>query len=87
MVCRMAGFNSAVRGISQSDLFFGLGVGDVLLDNVQCTGDESIFFDCQYGCWGVSGPQCSNHQNDAAAVCSDGERGRGGGEGGGGGSA
>ena len=73
MSCRTAGFNSAVRGLSQGNLFYGNGTGSVLLDNVRCTGSEASFFDCPKNQWGVLGSQCSGHQNDAAVVCSDGE--------------
>jgi len=73
LACRTAGFNSAVRGLSQGNLFYGGGTGNVLLDNVRCTGNEASFFDCPANQWGVVGSGCSGHQNDAAAVCSDGE--------------
>ena len=71
LACRTAGFNSAVRGLSQGNLYYGGGVGNVILDNVRCTGSESSFFDCPSNSWGVVSSQCSNHQNDAAVVCSD----------------
>ena len=70
--CRTAGFNSAVRAVTDTN-YYGRGNGTVWLDNVQCSGNEATLFDCDYGSWGVVGSRCSNHANDAAVVCSDGK--------------
>ena len=73
LACHTAGFNSTVRGLSQANLFYRGSYGTVLLDNVRCTGNELSFSNCPSNQWGVVGSQCSNHQNDAAVVCSDSE--------------
>ena len=73
LACRAAGFNSAVRGLSEGNLYFGAVTGVVWLDNVRCTGNEASFFDCPRNSWGAISSACNSHQNDAAVVCSDGE--------------
>ena len=73
VACRTAGFNSAVRAVLNAS-YYGRGVGDVLLDNIQCTGSESALWDCSRSRWNVTGASCRNHARDAAVICSDGER-------------
>ena len=73
VACRTAGFNSAVRGLSDASTYFGPGTGSVLLDNVQCTGNEIALWDCPRTPWGSYNSRCSNHMYDAGVVCSDGE--------------
>ena len=72
VACRTAGFNSAVRAVLDTT-YFGGGVGNVLLDNVQCTGSEATLWDCSHSQWGVVDSSCRNHARDAAVICSDGE--------------
>ena len=73
VACVTAGFNSAVRGLSDANTYFGPGTGPVWLDNVVCTGNEATLFDCDKGSWGAAGAHCSGHDSDAGVVCSDGE--------------
>ena len=73
MACRTAGFNSAVRGLSDANTYFGPGTGNVLLGDVQCTGNEVTLFDCPRSAWGVVDAHCNDHEHDAGVVCSDGE--------------
>ncbi len=82
VACRSAGFNSAVRGVSDANTYFGPGVGSVLLDNVRCTGNEESLIHCVHSPWGTVGSRCNSHINDAGVVCSDGEEGEGRREGG-----
>lgn len=72
MACHTAGFSSAVRGVTDS--YFGNGTGDVILDNVRCTGNEGTFFECtNANRWGVVSARCADHSNDVGVVCSDGK--------------
>ena len=72
MACRTAGFNSAVRAVTDTS-YYGRGNGTVWLDNVQCTGSEETLFDCSRSSWGVVDSSCNDHSKDAAVVCSDGK--------------
>lgn len=72
VACRTAGFNSAVQVVTDVHQYGG-GTGDVLLDDVQCTGNEADFFDCSHGSWRSVDSSCLNHSRDAAVVCSDGK--------------
>lgn len=49
---------------------FGLGEGPILLDGVNCTGDEQLLFDC--GHLSLGSHDC-NHFEDAAVICPDGK--------------
>ncbi len=73
LACRTAGFNSAVRGLSDANTYFGPGVGNVILDNVRCSGNEDNFFSCPNDGWGTVRSRCNGHLNDAGVICSDGE--------------
>ena len=44
---------------------FGSGSGSIFLDNVGCSGGESILLDCYYN---ISGSDCS-HSEDAGVRC------------------
>ena len=73
VACRTAGFNSAVRAVTNAS-YYGRGTGNVILDNVQCTGSEATLFDCPHASWRVVSSSCRNHARDAAVICSDGKR-------------
>ena len=66
VVCRMIGYSggTAFKGPKHN---FGRGVGDILLDNVKCTGDERSLFDCPHNRMGVN--DCGHHE-DAGVKCS-----------------
>ena len=70
VVCRMAGFASAVRPVLNN--YYGRGDGVVWLDHVQCTGHETTLLDCDHDPFGDVHTSCQNHLNDAGVVCSDG---------------
>ena len=42
---------------------FGVGTGDIFLDNVGCTGNESSLLECSY-----SDHNCG-HSEDAGVIC------------------
>ena len=45
---------------------FGQGTGDIILDDLSCTGDETRLVDCPHR--GVGLNNCGHH-NDAGVVC------------------
>ena len=45
---------------------YGQGTGDILLDDLGCTGSETSLFDCSHS--GVGTHNCA-HSEDAGAVC------------------
>lgn len=49
-----------------TNLAFGPGVGNIYLDNVQCSGTEAELFDCMYH--DIGGTSCT-HATDAAVRC------------------
>ena len=49
-----------------SSAAFGQGIGDILLDELRCTGDESRLVDCPHN--GIGIHNC-RHSEDAGLVC------------------
>ena len=45
---------------------FGEGIGDIFLDNVQCTGDETSIFQCLSN--SIRSHNCQ-HNEDAGVIC------------------
>ena len=43
---------------------FGVGSGDIMLDNVQCTGEELTLLDCP-----ASTDHNCTHNKDAGVIC------------------
>ena len=64
VVCRMAGFESALYATNYAS--FGQGTGPIWLDDVNCLGSETTITECEYIGWNKS--NCW-HGEDAGAVC------------------
>ncbi len=66
VVCQQLGFPAAESAFSATDRF-SIGTGEIFLDDLQCSGDESRLIDCQHPGWRT---QNCGHSEDAAVVCS-----------------
>uniref|UniRef100_H2Z176 protein-lysine 6-oxidase n=1 Tax=Ciona savignyi TaxID=51511 RepID=H2Z176_CIOSA len=64
VVCRMIGYDGAWEYLHSGK--FGPGEGNILMDNVDCIGDESDISRCQFNGWGNH--DCSHHE-DAGVKC------------------
>ena len=65
VVCRQLGFPYAVSAPHSAR--FGRGSGEILLDNVGCSGSESTIVNCRHNGWGLHNCQ---HSEDASVICS-----------------
>ena len=68
VVCRQLGFPGAATVLLSAH--FGQGTGQILTDNVNCSGNEERLQDCGFTGWGVY--NC-NHTEDASVTCETGE--------------
>ncbi|XP_030838346.1 uncharacterized protein LOC115922802 [Strongylocentrotus purpuratus] len=66
VVCRMLGFFKASSAPVRAE--YGAGSGDILLDEVDCTGSEISLEDCIKSEFGVN--NC-DHSEDAGVICTD----------------
>ena len=69
VVCRMLGYSGGTALIGPRDSrgrSFGVGTGEILLDNVHCTGCERSLFDCKHN--GIGVENCV-HGEDAGVIC------------------
>ena len=68
VVCRMLGFQTAVRAVMGAG--YGEGSGSIILDEVRCLGTEHNLAECSHN--GYENHNCG-HPEDAGAVCGNGE--------------
>ena len=63
VVCRQLGYS--IRGaVARTRAFFGQGIGNIFLDDVQCTGTEAALSDCR-----ASTTHNCQHSEDAGVTC------------------
>ena len=65
VVCRSLGNGGGAEAV-YSGAYFGQGTGDILLDDLLCSGQESNIFDCVHS--GVGVHDCT-HAQDAGLRC------------------
>uniref|UniRef100_A0A8C3PMZ4 Soluble scavenger receptor cysteine-rich domain-containing protein SSC5D n=1 Tax=Calidris pygmaea TaxID=425635 RepID=A0A8C3PMZ4_9CHAR len=64
VVCRRMGCGEALLAVSEAQ--FGPGSGNILLDDVECRGDEDNLWDCSHR--GIAVHNC-RHKEDASVIC------------------
>ncbi|XP_025102838.1 deleted in malignant brain tumors 1 protein-like [Pomacea canaliculata] len=65
VACKMLGFNSSQVVVVKSN-FYEKGSGSILLDNVDCQGNESRLEQCEHSTYYNTGCQ---HDNDVGIIC------------------
>uniref|UniRef100_A0A8C6VI68 SRCR domain-containing protein n=1 Tax=Naja naja TaxID=35670 RepID=A0A8C6VI68_NAJNA len=65
VVCRQLACGEVMEATNEA--YFGQGTGNILLENVQCKGNESSIEKCSNSGWGIH--HC-DHKEDAGVICS-----------------
>jgi hypothetical protein len=68
VICRSLGFGGPAQ--AKKDGFFGPGEGQIWLDQLHCTGNETGIVECLHSYWGDHNCQ---HSEDAAVICMPGD--------------
>ena len=71
VICKMFGYPYGIIE-ERTHVYFGAGNGTIFMDDLNCTGNETSVFDCQYSGWGNS--NCE-HYEDAGVRCFSFDRG------------
>ncbi|XP_013930617.1 PREDICTED: deleted in malignant brain tumors 1 protein-like, partial [Thamnophis sirtalis] len=66
VVCRQLACGGVMAATNEA--YFGEGTGNILLENVQCKGNESSIEECSHSGWGIH--RCG-HKEDAGVICSE----------------
>lgn len=69
VICKQLGYPTAIEAIRNSRTF-GRATGNIWLDNVYCTGNETNLADCRHSDWGIH--HCT-HYEDAGVRCANGK--------------
>ena len=64
VVCQQLGYRGAAT--AHQSAHFGAGSGQILLDDLQCTGRESSLLECSHS--GINNHNCG-HSEDASVTC------------------
>ena len=67
VVCHQLGYSSALAAYKGS--WYGAGSGVVLMDGVECEGEESRLADCLFKGWGHVNQYCTPHMRDVSVKC------------------
>ena len=67
VVCRQLGFGSSGTAIGSAG--FGQGSGSILLNNIECTGNELLLARCGHHGINVTNSMLCSHEKDAGVQC------------------
>ena len=68
VICKMLGYPSAFKAFQGGDTKkkYGLGGGEIIFDDLKCTGTENSLFECPLN--GLFKHNCG-HSEDASVIC------------------